>query len=545
MVFEDLVGQKHVARTLGKAIETGRVAHAFLFTGTRGVGKTTTARLLAMALNCGKGPTAKPCGKCGPCREIKAGIGLDVLEIDGASNRGIDDIRELREQIAYTPAGGKHRIVIIDEVHMLTAPAFNALLKSLEEPPPNFIFIFATTEPHKVPETILSRVQRYDFKRISPADIAARLKHICDTEKIAYDDDGLLFIARKANGSMRDALTLLDQIIPFCEEKITLNGARSVLGLVETDLYLKLFDMVLAKDETGAINLVAGLFSEGADLAEFTFGMEEHVRHVLMAGLPGVQGEALGLSADEQEKYRAQAGKFDRVDLLRMLEILSGLSYRVSRSPMPRYDVETALLKLCRMDRAIDITRFLSTETGAPPEKKNESPVLTAAPPAPEPQAAPRAAAPAPAGGPAEPPPRTDMTALKDKWKDILRVIIADSMQVGTFLTYSFVISADAKQIRLGLPKSQKFQLDQLSRPEHMQWMRDYFRQRHGFDGRISLEAVEDEKSADRIQADLPRFEKKDIQGAAKKRENLNDVLAREPILGDVLKVFNGEIRET
>jgi hypothetical protein len=227
-----------------------------------------------------------------------------------------------------------------------------------------------------------------------------------------------------------------------------------------------------------------------------------------------------------------------------MLEILSGLSYRVSRSPMPRYDVETALLKLCRMDRAIDISRFLNAETAARPEKKNDAPVMTAAPPAPEPQAAPQAAAPA-SGGPAEPPPKTDMTALKGQWKEELRAVVADSIQVGTFLTYSFVISADAKQVRLGLPKSQKFQLDQLSRPEHMQWLRDYFRKRHGFDGRISLEAVEDEKSADKIQADLPKFEKKDIQGQAKKRENLNEVIAREPVLGDVIKVFNGDIRET
>jgi DNA polymerase-3 subunit gamma/tau len=207
--FSELVGQQHVAETLEKAIESSRIAHAFLFTGTRGVGKTSTARILAMALNCEKGPTPKPCGKCSSCREVKGGIGLDVMEIDGASNRGIDDVRELREQIAYTPAKGKYRIVIIDEVHMLTKEAFNALLKSLEEPPPNFIFIFATTEPHKVPETILSRVQRYDFRRISHADILKRLQFICDAEKIACEAEGLSFIVRKADGSMRDALTLL------------------------------------------------------------------------------------------------------------------------------------------------------------------------------------------------------------------------------------------------------------------------------------------------------------------------------------------------
>src|SRR5512135_1685968 len=215
-VFEEVVGQEHITRTLQNAITSGRLAHAFLFSGPRGVGKTTTARILAKALNCAEGPTPTPCGKCNSCVETAAGTSVDVIEIDGASNRGIEHIRELREAVKYAPVGGKNKVYVIDEVHMLTNEAFNALLKTLEEPPPQVIFIFATTEPQKIPATIHSRCQRYDFRRIVPEQICSRLEHICKQEKVAFEKAALMLIARKAEGSMRDALSLLDQACSYC-----------------------------------------------------------------------------------------------------------------------------------------------------------------------------------------------------------------------------------------------------------------------------------------------------------------------------------------
>jgi DNA polymerase-3 subunit gamma/tau len=240
LTFDDVVGQEHVTGTLKKAIEKNRIAHAYIFSGTRGVGKTTTARILARALNCDKGPTPDPCGTCDSCKGVVSGSSFDVLEIDGASNNSVDDIRQLRENVGYSAMGGKYRIFVIDEVHMLSKAAFNALLKTLEEPPPGVIFIFATTEPQKIPATIHSRCQRYDFRRIVPEQILERLEKICTTETISYEKAALMLIARKADGSMRDALSLLDQVCSYCPERLAEQEVRLVLGLVGMEVYAKI-----------------------------------------------------------------------------------------------------------------------------------------------------------------------------------------------------------------------------------------------------------------------------------------------------------------
>ena len=267
--FDDVVGQEHITNTLKKAIEKNRVAHAYIFSGTRGVGKTTTARILARALNCEKGPTPEPCGECTNCKNILSGSSFDVLEIDGASNNGVDDIRELRDNIGYSSMGGNNRIFVIDEVHMLTKSAFNALLKTLEEPPKNVIFIFATTEPQKIPATIHSRCQRYDFRRISVEQVLGRLVHICESEKIAFEKSALTLVARKAEGSMRDALSLLDQVYSFCQENITEKEVRTVLGLVETEVYERIMDSISSKDPAPALKTVQDILYQGFDLQEF------------------------------------------------------------------------------------------------------------------------------------------------------------------------------------------------------------------------------------------------------------------------------------
>ena len=544
-LFADLVGQSHVARTLETAIARGRVAHAFLFTGTRGVGKTTTARILAMALNCEKGPSGSPCGACHSCREIKNGVGLDVMEIDGASNRGIDEIRSLRETIAYTPAGGKYRIVIIDEVHMLTKEAFNALLKSLEEPPPNFIFIFATTEPHKVPETILSRVQRYDFKRIAPPDIFGRLKHICGEEKLAAEEEALWIIARKANGSMRDALTLLDQVIPFCSGKISAAEVRGVLGLAGAGAYRDLFNAVQAGDEAACMRIVAGVFAQGADLSEFVLGMEEHLRHLLLSRIPGIDPDAVNLPAGEIASFREQAGAFQAMDLLRMLEIVSQLGFRMSRSAMPRFELEAALMKLANMDASVDIAALLS---GTPPAR-DEAPKKKMTGALPEPPASGGPPSPATEAPPREeippPPPARELnfTELKEKWRTHLSAIMDDNMRVGTFLSFSFILSADEAEIRIGVPRSHQFQYQQLIKPDHLRYLMDFFRNRCGYAGRIAVEAVEDEKSRIHLGAERGEALKSAESAPPKTERNINEAVRKEPILGALLDVFNGEVR--
>lgn len=530
LTFADLVGQSHISRTLEKAILAKRVAHAFLFTGTRGVGKTTTARILAMALNCEKGPAISPCGVCHSCKDIKNGVGLDVLEIDGASNRGIDEIRSLRETIAYTPSGGRHRIVIIDEVHMLTREAFNALLKSLEEPPPDFIFIFATTEPHKVPETILSRVQRYDFKRISPADIFGRLKAVCDAETIPFEEEALWMTAREAGGSMRDALTLLDQIIPFCDGKITSAEARNVLGLVNRETLMGLFDAIRNRDEAALLGIVSRVFTEGYDMAGFAARLEEHVRHLLISRVKGMDPEIAGLSGEEMALYRTQSMKFEGTDLLRMQEILFQLAARMGRSVMPRFELETALLKLVHLDDAVDISEFLRNAASGEVKKKTENALTDAA----------VSSGTIRENGTAR---EFNFVELKARWHEQLSALMNENARIGTYLSYSFILNADEKEIRIGIPKSMQFQYQQLVRPEQLHVLIDFFRNRYGYGGRVSVEAVEDEKSGIHLGPERASVMKEAVPAPVKEPININEAVRREPIIGTLLDMFNGEVR--
>ena len=266
--FEEVVGQSHITTTLENAIAQDRVAHAYIFAGPRGVGKTTTARIFAKALNCEKGPTADPCNKCPSCLEITQGSSLDILEIDGASNRGIDEIRNLRENVKFSPSKGRFKVYIIDEVHMLTSEAFNALLKTLEEPPKHVKFIFATTQAHKVPPTILSRCQRFDFRRISIKDIVDSLKAIAKKEDLKVDDDVLILMAKHSDGSMRDAQVVLDQISSFADGRISLEDASKILGAVSDDILFSLAESIKSKDSLKALKIIDDLANEGKDVAQ-------------------------------------------------------------------------------------------------------------------------------------------------------------------------------------------------------------------------------------------------------------------------------------
>jgi len=356
--FQDLIGQDHVSTTLANAIETGRIAHSFIFSGPRGVGKTTAARILAKALNCEKGPTKTPCNSCSACESITKGNSLDVLEIDGASNRGIDEIRNLRENIRFTPSQGKYRIYIIDEVHMLTKEAFNALLKTLEEPPEHAIFIFATTEIHRVPATILSRCQRYDFKRIPTKTIIEHLKKICKAEKISISDDALLQIAKKADGSMRDSQSILDQIISYSGEDISTEEVASALGIIDQEIFFRFTENIQKSDLKEILGLCQSIYREGYDMAEFLVGFEEHLRNMLVTKSVG-NTELLNVSEHFAEIYLKECQKFEENDLLRYIHQIGELQNSLKWSTQPQLKFEIGLLKLAKMPTTENIETIL------------------------------------------------------------------------------------------------------------------------------------------------------------------------------------------
>ncbi|MCF7822946.1 MAG: DNA polymerase III subunit gamma/tau [Candidatus Marinimicrobia bacterium] len=376
--FEDVVGQDHVSRTLRNALLRQRLANGYIFTGPRGVGKTTSARILAKAINCENPSDGNPCNVCNHCKEITGGRSIDVLEVDGASTRGIDAIRELREVVKYPPANSNYRVYIIDEVHMLTKEAFNALLKTLEEPPPKVLFIFATTEPHKVPLTILSRCQRYDFRMISTETMVARLNMICNNEAIKIADEGLALIARKAAGSLRDALSLMDQVSAFAEEEASIELVRRVLGVLDASIYFDIFHHVASQSAESIITQANLLFSRGISITEFLNGLSEHIRNLLVVKVAGIT-DFLDVSDNDAKAYAEQVEYFEERDLLRMQTLVIETIREQRFVSNQLVSVELMLLKLVRSSRALDIDALLSGKSTQSRPRPAPKPVILAA----------------------------------------------------------------------------------------------------------------------------------------------------------------------
>ncbi len=346
--FDEVKGQDHIVTTLKNEIRTDRIGHAYLFCGTRGTGKTTVAKILAKAVNCEHPVDGSPCGECEMCKKISSQTSMNVIEMDAASNNSVDDIREIIDEVQYSPAEGKYKVYIIDEVHMLSAAAFNALLKTLEEPPAYVIFILATTEAHKIPITILSRCQRYDFKRISIDTIADRLKDLMQREQIEVEEKALRYIAKVADGSMRDALSLLDQCIAFyLGEKLTYDKAIEVLGAVDTAVYSRMFNCMAELDVMGCVKLLDEIMISGRDLNQFITGLIWYLRNLMIISVSSAGREMVDASTEQLEQMEQETKKVDETGLIRYIRILSELSNQIKYATQKRVLTEVTFVKLC------------------------------------------------------------------------------------------------------------------------------------------------------------------------------------------------------
>lgn len=394
--FDDVIGQDHIVQTLKNQINAGRLGHAYLFCGTRGTGKTSTAKIFAKALNCENIQNGEPCNACEACEAANKGQGINVIEIDAASNNSVDNIREIREEVKYTPTTGRYKVYIIDEVHMLSVGAFNALLKTLEEPPAHVIFILATTEPHKILPTILSRCQRYDFKRISVQDIARQLSIYMREEDIQVEDQAIQYIATLADGAMRDALSILDQCIAFyLDQAITMEKVLELLGAVDQGVYFDMTDHLMAKDSQKAIALIDQMMADGRDLNQFVMHFIKHLRNLLVMQSTGGQGNILDISEDQIQHLTSQAESISFPDLTRFISQLSALESSMKYATQKRILLEVQLIKMCQVetDQSLDgimaritqleekLKKGVTVVTGGSAPAANSGPVKQAAPP--------------------------------------------------------------------------------------------------------------------------------------------------------------------
>lgn len=416
--FEDVKGQDHIVTTLKNQIKADRIGHAYLFCGTRGTGKTTVAKIFAKAVNCEHPVDGSPCGECPSCKGIAAGTSMNVIEIDAASNNGVDNIRQIREEVAYRPTEGKYKVYIIDEVHMLSMGAFNALLKTLEEPPAYVIFILATTEAHKIPITILSRCQRYDFHRISIDTITNRLTELMAEEQVDVEERALRYVAKAGDGSMRDALSLLDQCIAFhLGEKLTYENVLDVLGAVDTEVFSRLLREIIQRDVTGAIHVVGELVDEGRELGQLVNDFTWYMRNLLLLQSSDEMEEVLDMSADNLAALREEAQMVEPEVLMRYIRIFSELSNQIKYAAQKRIVLEVAIIKLCRPQMETDYSSLVDRLDDL--EKKLASGVVPIAPNAAA-QAVTQSVA-----APAEKPPMPkaipdDIKQVVQNWKAIL-----------------------------------------------------------------------------------------------------------------------------
>lgn len=526
--FTDVAGQEHITRTLQNAIGAGRIAHAYLFTGVRGVGKTTAARILAKALNCEKGPTPSPCGECSRCREIVQGSSVDVIEIDGASNRGIDEIRQIIDNVRYQPANSRFKIYIIDEVHQVTKDAFNALLKTLEEPPPSVKFILATTEPHRLPPTILSRCQRYDFRRIQLREIVQRLGAIAKNEGLDLTEGALVLLAREADGSMRDAQSLLEQVLAMGAPgapKLDETMLQEVLGLAARRVLYEISAAVLAGNAQRCLELIAEVVECGRDLNRLSRDLVEHFRNLLVARLStGARGQStthlLDLPDQEIADLAAQAQPLSTETLLDYFDFMAAGDEEVGRSPTPRFALESVLVRLSALPQTLPVNQLierlerLQGNAQAPGVERSSAPVREKAAPSPE-----RAAA--------TPPPRVEAPPVAPgtaSWPEFVSAVGRAKKFLASHLDSAQALELPPGRLRIGV--TERHHLAFLLDGDNLAALREEAKKFFAQDVNVQIVNLVAEGAASQETAAAPA-----------------PAEGRSPMVNEALRIFGGSVR--
>ncbi|MDI6799736.1 MAG: DNA polymerase III subunit gamma/tau [Actinomycetota bacterium] len=539
--LSEVVGQDHITQTLKNAIKSNKISHAYLFSGPRGTGKTSVAKILAKSLNCKEGPAVIPCNGCSSCADIAAGNFVDVLEIDAASNRGIDEIRDLKEKIHFSPAQGRTKVYIIDEVHMLTAEAFNALLKTLEEPPAHVVFVLATTEPNRVPATILSRCQRFDFKRITLKDLMERLAEVAKAESIEIDSEALSMIAKHAQGSLRDGLGTLDQIASFTEKRVSTDDVVSLLGMSDVEALFEAADLMARGDVSAVFGFVDLLVDKGRDPRQFAKDLIEYLRALFVAKNSADAKDSLNVTAETFKRIEAQADSFSSVALIRLLDILSEAATQMRWEPDARLSLEMALVKMINIEEDISldalVARIEALEAGSkgkgagmeepsPKELKKEAVTKAQAKEKafPKDEGVSHSQRADEASGQ-----DTDIERVKRAWHLILDEVLKESLPTHSLLLESAPTKLVKGRLTLNFNHRAAFHKDMIEREGNLNILTDSIEKIVG--QKIKVECTIDENA--------PSFEELKAEEGADE-----EVLGKDNIIGMLMSDFGAEIEE-
>ena len=554
--FDDLVGQGHVTRTLKNAVEQNRLAHAYLFVGPRGIGKTSTARILAKALNCVNGPTITPCGVCDSCKEITAGNSLDVLEIDGASNNGVEQVRELRDNVRYAPSKGHFKIYIIDEVHMLTSAAFNALLKTLEEPPPHVKFIFATTEPQKVLPTILSRCQRFDLHRIPANLIADHLQFIAGKEKVTLDPAAAHAIAKGADGGLRDAESMLDQLVAFCGEKIAEEDVLSVFGFTSEQTVAAFTEQILRGSTAEALDLLHTEAEVGKDMMKLMSDLIAYLRDLLVFK---VKPDAVAdeLNPELQSALETQSALLETDRLLELIDQFASAEGRMKWAPNKKLHFEVAVIKAIQTLEQVTLNEVIADLSAlrdgkAAPEKKAAAKAPSSMPraeaqkterPQPKSEPVPLKVEPKPAPAAVAPPAaesKAEAIDLQEVWAKAVELTRQRRPLIKGWIESAQVIGEEGRYFLLGFPTEEKNAMDSIAMPRNREFLQALLKEISGRDWDIKFSLQADLKVAEPKEPEAPREEEKPPPPS---KETAEAAFKDDPLIRDALEIFKGELK--